>query len=86
MDFNIVRWLEALEMLCLRELCGVNIVHRIQSMEISRCGVTSSGSSSIQRVEECLLRWFRYLARMEQNSMIWMRLTLVDNMRQKFTF
>lgn len=43
------RRLEAVEMSCLRAMCGVTIMQRICSLEIRRCGFTYS---IIQTAEE----------------------------------
>lgn len=54
-------------MLCLRTMCGVNILQRISTLEIRRrCEVTKI---IIQRAEDGLLRRFRHLERMKQNRM-----------------
>ncbi|TOF78419.1 hypothetical protein CGJ15_26585, partial [Vibrio parahaemolyticus] len=61
------RRLEAVEMSCLRAMCGVNIMQRIRSLEVRRrCGITKT---VVQRAEEGLLRWFGHVERMERNRM-----------------
>ncbi|XP_069947548.1 RNA-directed DNA polymerase from mobile element jockey isoform X1 [Cherax quadricarinatus] len=61
------RRLEAVEMSCLRAMCGVNIMQRIRSLEVRRrCGIAKT---VVQRAEEGLLMWFGHVERMERNGM-----------------
>merc|ERR1711905_9716 len=61
------RKVEAVEMSCLRCICGVRRMDRISNVEIRRrCGKTVGVG---ERMDQGVLRWFGHVERMEEEAM-----------------
>ena len=60
--------MEAVEMNCLRNICGLRRIDRVSNVEIRRrCGKNVSVS---QRMDQGVLRWFGHVERMENERMV----------------
>ena len=57
---------EAVEMNCLRNICGLRRIDRVPNVEIRRCGKKVSVS---QRIDQGVLRWFGHVQRMGDERM-----------------
>ena len=58
--------IEAVEMNCLRNICGLRIIDRVPNVEIRRCKKNVSVS---QRIDQGMLRWFGHVERMGDERM-----------------
>ena len=58
---------EAVEVNCLRNICGLNRLDRVPNVEIRRCGKNVSVG---QRVDQGLLRWFGHVERMGDERLV----------------
>ena len=58
--------MEAVEMNCLRNICGLGRIDRAPNVEIRRCGKKVSVS---QRIDKGVLRWFGHVERMGDERM-----------------
>ena len=58
--------MEAVEMNCLRNICGLTRIDRVPNVEIRRCGKKVSVS---QRIDQGVLRWFGHVERMGDERM-----------------
>ena len=59
--------MEAMEMNCLRNICGLRRIDRVQNLDIRRrCGKKVSVS---QRIDQGVLRWFGHFERMGDERM-----------------
>ena len=59
--------IEAVEMNCLRNICGVRRIDRVRNEEIRR-RCRKKGSAS-ERIDQSVLRWFGHIERMEDNKL-----------------
>ena len=57
--------MEAVEMDCLRNICGLKRIDRVPNVEIRRCGKNVSVS---QRIDQGVLRWFGHVERMKDKK------------------
>ena len=62
------RRLNVLEMRCLRSMCGVTRRDRIRNEEIRRRTGVPRGLAG--RADQCLLRWYGHVERMEEGSLV----------------
>ena len=58
--------MEAVEMNCLRNICGLRRIDRVPNVKIRRCGKKVSVS---QRIDQGVLRWFGHIERMGDKRM-----------------
>ena len=58
--------IEAVEMNCLRNVCGLRRIGSVPNVEIRRCAKNVDVS---QRIDQGVLRWFRHVKRMGDERM-----------------
>ena len=58
--------MKAVEMNCLRNICGLRRIDRVLNVEIRRCGKNVSVS---QRIDQDVLRWFGHVEKMGDERM-----------------
>ena len=58
--------MKAVEMNCLRDICGLRRIDRVLNVEIRRCGKNARVS---QRIDQGVLRWFGHVERMADERM-----------------
>ena len=58
--------MEAVEMNCLRNICGLRRIDRVLNVEIIKCG---KNASVIQRIDQGVLRWLGLIERMGDDRM-----------------